>query len=60
MVSLTVSVTKFDGTRQSYSRAKIVRTCVRMGVSRGVAESIADEIETKLFDGIETKKILNS
>ena len=58
MVSLTVSVTKFDGTRQPYSRAKIVRTCMRMGASRGVAESIAEEIETKLFDGIETKKIL--
>lgn len=58
MVKLTVFVTKFDGTKQPYSRAKIVKTCMRMGVSRQVAESIAAEIETKLFDGIETKKIL--
>ncbi len=58
MVSLTVFVTKFDGTKQPYSRAKIIKTCMRMGVSRRVAESIADQIETKLFDGIETKKIL--
>lgn len=58
MVSLTVFVTKFDGTKQPYNRAKIIKTSTRMGASRQVAESIADYVETRLYDGIETKKIL--
>ena len=31
---------------------------MRMGASKLVAESIADYVETRLYDGIETKKIL--
>jgi hypothetical protein len=55
---LTVCVTKFDGARQPFDKNKIVRTCLRMGATRTVAESIAEEIENKVYDGIETKKIL--
>ena len=55
---MTVYVTKFDGTRQPFDKNKIVRTCLRMGATRDVAESIAEEIETRIYDGIETKKIL--
>jgi hypothetical protein len=55
---LTVYVTKFDGTRQQFDKNKIVRTCLRMGATRVVAESIAEEIETRVYDDIETKKIL--
>lgn len=31
---------------------------MRMGATRAVAESIAEEIEAKVYDGIETKKVL--
>jgi hypothetical protein len=55
---LTVYVTKFDGTRQQFDKNKIARTCLRMGATKDVAESIAEEIETRIYDGIETKKIL--
>jgi hypothetical protein len=55
---LTVYVTKFDGTQQPFDKNKIVRTCLRMGATRDVAESIAEEIETRIYDSIETKKIL--
>jgi hypothetical protein len=55
---LTVYVTKFDGTRQPFDKTKIVRTCLRMGATRDVAESIAEEIENRIYDGIETKTIL--
>ncbi len=55
---LPVSVTKADGTRQLFDKEKIVRTCLRMGATRAVAESIAEEIETRMYDGIETKEIL--
>jgi hypothetical protein len=58
MTTLTVFITKADGTKQSFSREKIVRTCLRMGATRTTAESIADTIETKVYDGMETKKIL--
>ena len=58
MIALAVYVTKFDGTRQPFDRNKVVRTCLRMGATPAVAESIAEEIENRVYDGMETKKIL--
>ena len=55
---MTVFVTKADGTRQPFDKTKIMRTCLRMSATRAVAESIAEEIETRIYDDIETKKIL--
>jgi hypothetical protein len=51
-------VTKANGTKQLFDKEKIVRTCLRMGATKAVAESIAEEIETLMYDGIETKEIL--
>ena len=58
MITLTIFVTKADGTKQPFSKWKVVRTCLRMGATRAVAESIAEGIETRIYAGIETKKIL--
>ena len=58
VIVLTFFVTKADGTKQLFSKEKVMRTCLRMGATITVAESIADEIEARLYDGIETKKIL--
>jgi hypothetical protein len=55
---LDVFVKKADGTKQLFDKEKIVRTCLRMGATRAVAESIAEEIEAMVYDGIETKEIL--
>lgn len=56
---MTIFVTKANGTRESFDRAKLVRTCRRMGATEEVAHHIAKSIEARLFDGIETKKILS-
>jgi len=56
MITLTVLVTKADGTKQPFTREKIVRTCLRMGATRVVAELIADEIENRVYVSIATKK----
>jgi len=53
-----VTVTKFDGSRQTYSREKVLLTSMRMGASREEAESIADEVERSLYDGMPTQEIL--
>lgn len=53
-----VSVTKFDGSRQPYSRKKVLNTSMRMGMSREHAENIADEVEKRLYDGMPTQEIL--
>jgi hypothetical protein len=58
VITLNVFVTKFDGTMQQFSKEKIVRTCMRMGATRAVAEFVADEIEARIYDGIPTRKIL--
>ncbi|MCW4015637.1 MAG: ATP cone domain-containing protein [Candidatus Bathyarchaeota archaeon] len=58
VTTMTVFVTKYDGTKQAFDRKKILRTCVRMGATQEAAELIADQIESRLYDGISTKKIL--
>jgi len=55
---LAVFVTKADGTKQLFDREKVVSTCLRIGANREIAEAIAEKIEMKIYDGIETRKIL--
>jgi hypothetical protein len=52
-------VTKADGSTQLYDRGKVLKTCMRMGATREVADVVADKIELKLFNGIKTTKILH-
>jgi HJR/Mrr/RecB family endonuclease len=56
---MAIFVTKADGTRQRLDKGKIVKTCIRMGVSKEAAEEIAQRIEMQVYDGIKTKQILN-
>ncbi len=51
-------MTKADGTRQLFDREKVVRTCLRVGASRRIAEEVAGRVEDRLYDGIPTRKIL--
>jgi hypothetical protein len=55
---LTIYVTKADGTRQLFDREKVIRTCLRMGTSRKIADDVAEKVESRLYDGISTSKIL--
>ena len=49
---------KANGNRQLFDREKVVRTCLRMGASRRIAEEVAGRVEDRLYDGIPTSKIL--
>ena len=53
-----VHVTKADGTMQLFDREKVFITCLRMGASRKTADEIAEKVERRLYDGIQTSKIL--
>jgi len=55
---MRIFVTKADGSKQLFDREKVARTCLRMGANREIAEEIAEKIETRIYDGIETEKIL--
>jgi hypothetical protein len=55
---LGVFVIKADGTRQLFDREKVVRTCLRMGANRRIAFEVAERVESSLYDGISTSKIL--
>ena len=55
---MAVSVTKADGTKESFDKWKVMRTCLRMGATQETAQAIADEIESRLYDGISTRRIL--
>ncbi|MCX8190964.1 MAG: restriction endonuclease [Candidatus Aenigmarchaeota archaeon] len=51
-------VTKADGTKQVFDKNKIIRTCLRLRLNQKQAEEVANEIESKIYDGIHTKEIL--
>jgi hypothetical protein len=55
---LGVYVTKADGTRQLFDREKVVKTCLRMGADRKIADEVVGKVEDRLYDGISTSKIL--
>ena len=55
---MDIFITKADGRRQQFNKDKIIQTCIRMGANRTIAESIANEIEKKVYVGMSTKKIL--
>jgi len=43
---------------QPFDKTKIVKTCLRSGANREIAEETAEKIEAKEYNGIETEKIL--
>jgi len=53
-----IFVTKADGSKQPFDKNKIVRTCLRLGLTNEQAEEVASKIEKQAYDGIPTKKIL--
>ncbi|MBU7014686.1 MAG: restriction endonuclease [Theionarchaea archaeon] len=55
---MTTYVTKADGTRVPFDRGKIVKTCLRMGASQTLAETVASEVESRTNDGVRTRRIM--
>lgn len=55
---MAVFVTKANGSKQLFDREKVVRTCMRMGASRDDAYAVTEKIESRLYDGISTRQIL--
>ncbi|MGD0451115.1 MAG: restriction endonuclease [Candidatus Bathyarchaeia archaeon] len=51
-------VTKANGSKQLFSREKIVQTCLRMGADSYIANEVAERIEKRLYEDITTQKIL--
>jgi len=56
---LSVYVTKADGSRQLFDGGKIVKTCLRMGANREIADNISRKIESEIYDGVSTEEILD-
>ncbi|MCD6371378.1 MAG: restriction endonuclease [Candidatus Aenigmarchaeota archaeon] len=55
---MTLFVTKADGSKQSFDKSKIIKTCLRLKASREIAKKIANKIEREAYDGISTRKII--
>ena len=55
---LSVFLTKADGSTQLFDKAKVVKTCLRIGADRQIAVQIADEVDSLVYDGIPTHKVL--
>jgi hypothetical protein len=51
-------VRKADGSFQQFDNEKVARTCLRMGADKQTAYEIASKVETRLYEGIPTSKIL--
>jgi len=54
-----VYVTKFDGSKQPFDKEKVFRTCLKMGASEEQARAVVGKVESEIYDGVSTKKILN-
>ena len=52
-----IKIQKFSGERVDFDRKKLIRFCITSEADREFAEEIADEVESRLFDGITTRKI---
>lgn len=55
---MAVTVTKSDGSRQLFDREKVARTCMRMGASHQLAFQVAEKVESRAYEGMPTKEIL--
>jgi len=51
-------VVKTTGEVEEFNPEKIIRTCLRAGASRELAEKIVNKVERRSYDGIQTRKIL--
>lgn len=51
-------MTKADGSSQLFDREKVVRTCMRMGASRQLANEVAQKVECRVYEGMPTAKVL--
>lgn len=52
-----IIITKASGEHATFSFDKLKRSLVNSGASKNLADSIAEEIRPRLYDGISTKKI---
>ena len=55
---MPILVTKANGFKQLFDREKVVKTCLRMGANRRIANEVADEVEARVYDGMPTNKVL--
>ncbi|MFX1520704.1 MAG: restriction endonuclease [Promethearchaeota archaeon] len=51
-------VIKADGSEQAFQKEKVIKTCLRVGVTAAEANQIANKVEERCYDGIPTKEIL--
>ncbi len=55
---MAIYVVKADGSRELFDKRKIIRTCLKLHTTPEQAQSIADRIESRVYDGITTREIL--
>lgn len=53
-----VNVRKANNKIEPFDKRKVIRTCLKFGVSKRDAEKVAGKIEEEAYEGITTKKIL--
>ncbi|WP_455367686.1 ATP cone domain-containing protein [[Eubacterium] cellulosolvens] len=53
----TIWVKKASGETERFDSTKVIRSCLRSGLSRDQAQRILDEIKPSLYNGISTKEI---
>lgn len=52
-------VIKASGKREEFNSGKIYNTLIRAGASKALADEIVREVESKIYDGIRTREILD-
>jgi len=55
---MMIHIRKADGTSQLFNREKVVATCLRMGATKETAEAVAKSVESRIYNGVESREIL--
>lgn len=55
----SIEIVKWDGRREEFDGGKLRRSIARMGASSSLAETIAEQIEERVYDGISSEEIFS-
>jgi hypothetical protein len=51
-------VTKSSGKKTKFDRKRIIKTCMRSGLTMEDSENVVSSVENQIYDGIDTRKLL--
>ncbi|MBU3905211.1 MAG: hypothetical protein KJ906_03620 [Nanoarchaeota archaeon] len=52
-----VTIVKRNGKKQKFSKAKIIKGCMKAGATKKIASAVANTVSKKVFEGMSARRI---